>query len=97
MKRGIILLTSLLLLGAATAQAGMADARNTNFGHGTESAYTAALNVLAADGWRDIRDLRREGDFVRATVRGFDGRRRSVLVDPRTDVVLPELETVSED
>jgi hypothetical protein len=55
-----------------------------------------ALNALAADGWRHVADVRRQGDFVRASVQDFDGRQRSMLMDPRTGVVLPEFETARE-
>ncbi|MCK8786551.1 hypothetical protein M0638_19425 [Roseomonas sp. NAR14] len=97
MSRLAILLFSLACLATATAHAGMPDARNANLGEGTDFAYAEALNALAADGWRHVSDLRREGDFVRATAEDFDGRRRTVLVDPRTGVVLPEFETTSGD
>ncbi|WP_424140699.1 SPW repeat protein [Roseomonas chloroacetimidivorans] len=96
-KRLAMLLAGLVCLGTATAHAAMTDAHNANLGHGADFAFAEALNALAADGWRHVTDLRREGDFVRATAEDFGGHRRAVLVDPRTGVVLPDFETVRDD
>ncbi len=74
--------------------AAMTDAHDANGDYKSDAAYTAALNALVANGWHDVKALQRQGDYVRATVQDFDGQQRSVLVDPRTGIVLPDMDAI---
>ena len=92
MKHGVIQLCILAFLATPTLNAATTNGRNAERNGTADSAYSGALNALHADGWHDITGLQRQGDYVRATTQDFDGQQRSVLVDPRTGVVFPDMD-----
>ncbi len=92
-KCAALLLACLVCIGAA-AHAAVKESYRVGLGSASDAAFTTALNVLAANGWHDVNNLHRQGRYVRATTQTMDGRRETVLVDPDTGIILPDIEGI---
>jgi hypothetical protein len=84
LKHGIFALGVLVLL-ALPAQAAVHRSSADPEG----STYTDALNILYANGWHDVSDLKRTGNVIHAVAIDKNGQRTPVTVDLSAGTVVP--------